>query len=98
MLLVARARRVVPGARRSVVSDGQTTRVARLQTRMCALCALDTFVLASGSLLNEKLGKVILLFLWQTIEPLRTLKEELKTCVSVKRQAELLKAKVRAQP
>ena len=37
LLLVARARRVVPGARRSVVSDGQTTRVARLQPRMCAL-------------------------------------------------------------
>jgi len=37
---------------------------------------------------------VILLFLWQTIEPLRSLKDDVKSNPGVRRQAEMLKAKV----
>jgi len=49
----------------AVAMENPETTAKELRARMVALCALDTFVIASSSLLNDKLGKVILLFLWQ---------------------------------
>ena len=73
--------------------DGKSI-TAEFRARMFALSALCTFAKSCRSLLNEQLVKVVLLFLWQTIEPIRSMPEQIKGLEQVRMAMSLLKAKV----
>ena len=55
--------------------DGKSI-TAEFRARMFALSALCTFTKSCRTLLNEQLMKVVLLFLWQTIEPIRSIPDK----------------------
>eukprot|EP00656_Telonema_subtile_P051954 TRINITY_DN7109_c0_g2_i1.p1 TRINITY_DN7109_c0_g2~~TRINITY_DN7109_c0_g2_i1.p1 ORF type:complete len:1919 (+),score=538.84 TRINITY_DN7109_c0_g2_i1:80-5836(+) len=73
--------------------DGKSI-TAEFRARMFALSALCTFTKSCRSLLNDQLIKVVLLFLWQTIEPIRSIPEAVKALEPVRMAMSLLKAKV----